>query len=108
MKANDNINNDQNSNIEDNIEKKYKILDKLGTGGFCIVYLVKDYKTNIEFAAKVLNKNTEDDREEKINKLVSSINSDNILRFVSSWVGTIVRKGEVFNNKKYYIFDYAS
>ena len=107
MEANDNINNDQNSNIEDNIEKKYKILDKLGTGGYCVVYLVKDYKTNIEFAAKVFDKNTEDDREKKINELVSSINSDNILKFVTSGVGTIVRKGKVLDNKKYYIFDYA-
>ena len=42
--------------LEGKFADHYQVLDELGTGGFATVYLVKELKTQKEFAAKIIKK----------------------------------------------------
>ena len=100
----------KSNNIEeDNINREYKIIDELGYGTFSTVYKVEQYKTNKEYAAKVPHEdNDEDTREEDNYKIINTINSENIIKLITSGKGRIVNGGEVSNNKKYLILELCS
>ena len=49
------------------IDDKYSIISEKNSGGFGTVYLVRDKKTNKEYAAKIINKDTSYKREVEIN-----------------------------------------
>jgi hypothetical protein len=94
---------------EDNINGEYKIMDKLGNGNFCTVYKVKQYKTNEEYAAKVTHEDDDENaREENNYKIINTINSENIIKLITSGKGRIVNGGEVSNNRKYLILELCS
>ena len=100
----------KSNNIEeDNINREYKIIDELGYGTFSTVYKVEQYKTNKEYAAKVPHEdNDEDTREEDNYKIINTINSENIIKLITSGKGRIVNGGEVSNYKKYLILELCS
>ena len=91
-----------------NIENKYLLIKKLGWGAHCVVYLVKEKDTNKEYAAKVLNNEENNTTEIDINLKISSLKNKYIMNLVDKGIGTIVKKGKIFENKHYYIFEYAS
>ena len=91
-----------------NIENKYLLIKKLGWGANCVVYLVKEKDTNKEYAAKVLNNEENNTTEIDINLKISSLKNKYIMNLVDKGIGTIVKKGKIFENKHYYIFEYAS
>ena len=44
------------SNIQEKIDGKYKIIEKIGSGGQANIFLVEKIGTNEEYAAKVFKK----------------------------------------------------
>ena len=94
--------NKSNDKEEDNINREYKIIDELGKGQFSTVYKVKQYETNREYAAKVpLEDNDEDTREEENYKVINTINSENIIKLITSGKGRIVNKFLIIKNILY-------
>ena len=95
--------------ICENIDKKYEIIDKKGSGASSIVFLVKDSTTNKLYAAKVLkNQREEYDKEVEMLNAIKEINSPYILNLVDNGIGNVFRKGNVFKEKQYIILEYAS
>ena len=95
--------------ICENIDKKYEIIDKKGSGGTSIVFLVKDSTTKKIYAAKVLKKQSEYyDDEVKILNDLKEINCPYILNLIDNGTGDVARKGNVFKEKQYIILEYAS
>ena len=93
----------------DNIDKKYEIIDKKGSGGSSIVFLVKDSTTKKIYAAKVLRKQDKYYYNEvKILNDLKGINCPYILNLVDNGIGNVTRKGKVFKEKQYIILEYAS
>ena len=93
----------------ENIDKKYDIIEKKGSGASSIVFLVKDSTTKKLYAAKVLKKQDTDfnNEVEMLNEL-KEINSPYILNLINSGTGNVARKGNVFKEKQYIILEYAS
>lgn len=71
------------------IDDKYIRLSKLGSGGTANVYLVRDLKTNEEYAAKVLK--SESVNFEKEMNILRLINHPNIINIKEGGVGNIVK-----------------
>ena len=93
----------------ENIDKKYEIIDKKGSGASSIVFLVKDSTTNKLYAAKVMKKQKEEyDNEVEMLSDIKEINSPYILNLVDNGIGNVFRKGNVFKEKQYLILEYAS
>ena len=102
----------------DNIDKKYDIIDKKGSGATSVVFLVKDSTTKKIYAAKVLKKQSKifNDEIEILNALKNTENEENgenqesryILNLINNGTGNVVRKGKVFKEKQYIILEYAS
>ena len=93
----------------DNIDKKYEIIDKKGSGGTSIVFLVKDSTTKKIYAAKVMRKQNKNyNIEVEILNDLKGINSPYILNLVDNGIGNVARKGNVFKEKQYIILEYAS
>ena len=93
----------------ENIDKKYDIIDKKGSGATSVVFLVKDSTTKKIYAAKVLRKQDKYYYNEvKILNDLKGINSPYILNLVDNGIGNVTRKGKVFKEKQYIILEYAS
>ena len=91
----------------DIIDNKYTIVKKIGIGQFSHIYLVKD--NNIEYAAKIVIKNTNEFQQElQMTTLASGLNNPNIIHLFNNGIGTIKIAGLVKNNKPYLILDYCS
>ena len=96
------------SNIQE-IGSDYSIISEKSSGGFATVYLVKDKKTNKEYAAKILNKDKYYKREVEINKLLKKLKIPNIVEYIYSSDNDIITlKGEKPEKMKYMIFNYYS
>ena len=90
----------------ENIDKKYDIIEKKGSGASSIVFLVKDSTTKKIYAAKVLKKQDKIfNNEVKILNELKEINSPYILNLINSGTGNIARKGNVFKEKQYIILE---
>lgn len=99
----------ENNIQEQEIADKYSIILEKSSGGFATVYLVKDKKTNKEYAAKILEKDNYFKREVEINKLLKKLNIPNIVEYIDSGENDIIiLKGEPPEKKKYMIFEYYS
>ena len=98
--------------ICENINKKYEIIEKKGSGATSVVFLVKDSTTKKLYAAKVLKKQSIcfNDEIEILNALKNTENEENqyILNLENNGTGDVVRKGNVFKEKQYIILEYAS
>ena len=71
----------------ENIDKKYEIIDKKGSGASSIVFLVKDSTTNKLYAAKVMKKQKEEyDNEVEMLSAIKEINRPYILNMVDNGI----------------------
>lgn len=87
------------------LDEKYIRLSKLGSGGTANVYLVRDMKTNEEYAAKVLkSENVDFEKEVNILKL---INHPNIINIKGGGIGSIVKNCVPGPNVQYIILELA-
>ena len=93
----------------ENIDKKYDIIEKKGSGASSVVFLVKDSTTKKIYAAKVLLKQDIlfNNEVEMLNAL-KGVNSPYILNLINNGTGNVLRKGRVFKEKQYLILEYAS
>ena len=95
----------------ENIDKKYDIIEKKGSGASSIVFLVKDSTTKKLYAAKVLIKQNKyfDNEIEMLNDLKSTENQDNqyIINLINNDTGNVFKKNKVLKEKQYIILEYA-
>jgi serine/threonine protein kinase len=96
----------------ENIDKKYDIIEKKGSGATSIVYLVKDSTTKKIYAAKILKKQNIcfNYEIEMLNALKNAEKEENqyILNLVNNGTGDVVKKDKVLKDKQYLILEYAS
>ena len=90
------------------IGDKYSIILEKSNGGFATVYLVKDNKTNKEYAAKVLDRDDYYESEFAINKILKDLNIPNVVKFIVEGNDLITLKKKEPEKKKYLIFEYYS
>ena len=95
---------------QDTLDKKYSIIKRLGCGGEGVVYLVKEIDSNNEYAAKMIEKKKNVEKEIRLNKKISSVNPPipYVIRFITEGKGDFIRGGNKLENQKYYLFEYAS
>ena len=93
----------------ENIDKKYDIVEKKGSGATSIVYLVKDSTTKKFYAAKILKQQSTcfDDEVEMLNTLKET-NNPYILNLVNHGTGNVTLKNKVLKEKQYLVLEYAS
>ena len=96
----------QKDNIIDN---RYSIISKIGSGGFGVVYTVKDEQENGgPYAAKIFKILKGVDREIEILNILKDLHNPFIINIIDySDKGTIIRNGKIFKDKKYCILEYA-
>ena len=71
----------------ENIDQKYEVIDKKGSGASSIVFLVKDSTTNKLYAAKVMKKQKEEyDNEVEMLSAIKEINRPYILNMVDNGI----------------------
>ena len=69
---------------EDSLGNDYSVIERLGSGGQAVVYLVKEKNSGIEYVAKLLEKEEYNDNEIRLNEKISNkINPPNpyIIRY---------------------------
>lgn len=85
------------------IDDKYSIISEKNSGGFGTVYLVRDKKTNKEYAAKIINKDTSYKREVEINIKLQQSKIPNIVEYIDSNDNDIITLKDKEPEKKGYI-----
>ena len=92
------------------LDNKYEMASLIGIGGYSEVYLVKDIKTQREYAAKIITKYSVNLANElKICKIIKEqIKSPYIIEFIENGIGPIQKGEKIIKNQEYYIFNYAS
>ena len=93
---------------EESINFRFKILEKIGSGGTAYVFKVKDLDTNIECAAKVLREIKCEYYEKEINILNELKQAKNpyICNIIESGEGLLIRKDKPQVSKKYFVLEY--
>ena len=88
---------------QDTLDKKYSIIKRLGCGGEGVVYLVKEIDSNNEYAAKMMEKKKNVEKEIRLNKRISSVNPPipYVIRFITEGKGDFIRGGNKLENQKY-------
>ena len=95
--------------ICENIDKKYDIIEKKGSGASSVVYLVKDSSTKKTYAAKILKKQSiYFENEIKMLNALKEAQNPYILNLVNSGTGNVVLKDKDLKEKQYLILEYAS
>ena len=93
----------------ENIDKKYDIIEKKGSGASSVVYLVKDSTTKKTYAAKILKKQDIVFKNEvDILNALKEAQNPYILNLVNSGTGNVVLKDKDLKEKQYLILEYAS
>ena len=108
----------------DTLGDNYSVIERLGSGGQAVVYLVREIYSGIEYVAKLIKKEVEEDEDEdenenededtfnleiKLNQKISTINPPNlyILRYFKHGTTNFNRKGICYENVPYLILEYA-
>ena len=99
----------------DTLGDNYSVIERLGSGGQAVVYLVREIKSGIQYVAKLINNEDEDKDEDnynleiKLNQKISTINPPNlyILRYFKHGITNFNRKGNCYENVPYLILEYA-
>ena len=95
--------------VWENIDKKYDIIEKKGSGASSVVYLVKDSTTKKTYAAKILKKQDIVFKNEvDILNALKEAQNPYILNLVNSGTGNVVLKDKDLKEKQYLILEYAS
>jgi serine/threonine protein kinase len=98
----------EKSNNQEQIDKKYLIIEKVGTGGQANVFLVKDRHTEIKYVAKVLKEEDNTlENEIKILQNLKKYNNPYIINIIDSGEGEIIRNFRKTKNTKYCILENA-
>ena len=98
----------EKSNNQEQIDKKYLIIEKVGTGGQANVFLVKDRQTEIKYVAKVLKEEDNTlENEIKILQNLKKYNNPYIINIIDSGEGEIIRNFRKTKNTKYCILENA-
>ena len=108
----------------DTLGDNYSVIERLGSGGQAVVYLVREIYSGIEYVAKLIKKEDEEDEDEdenenededtfnleiKLNQKISTINPPNlyILRYFKHGTTNFNRKGICYENVPYLILELA-
>ena len=87
------------------LDKKYKLLSKLGSGATSEVYLGEDLNSNEKLAIKILKLDTK--AYEKETEMLSNLHHKNILNLISNGEGQIEKEENKSLSYKYIILEYA-
>jgi len=92
--------------LQENIDSKYSIVEKIGSGGQANVFHVVKIGTNEEYAAKVFKFDT-DSITNEINMLqeVKQYQCPYIINMIASGEGIIVRKNRKTKIRKYFVLE---
>ena len=96
----------EENELQENIDSKYLILEKIGSGGQANVFRVVKIGTNEEYAAKVF-KSDNDSITNEINMLqeVKQYQCPYIINIIASGEGNIVRKNRKTEVRKYFVIE---
>jgi serine/threonine protein kinase len=87
------------------LDKKYKLLSKLGSGATSEVYLGENLETKEKIAIKILKLDTKPFEQET--ETLSLLHHKNILNLISKCEGAIEKEQNKSPNYKYIILEYA-
>ena len=96
----------EDSDIEEKIDSKYKIIEKIGSGGQANIFSVVKIGTNEIYAAKVF-KYKSDSIDNEINMLqeVKQYQCPYIINIIDSGEGEVIRKNRKTKERKYFILE---
>ena len=99
----------EKDNIKEQIDSKYLIEEKIGSGLSSKVFLVKEIISKKEYVAKVFKEKFQFLYYKEINILnkLKEKNNEYIIKFVNSGEGEVIRKNRETTKSKYCIFEYA-
>ena len=96
-----------NSEKEEQIDNKYLIKEKIGSGGQANVFLVTEKGNNKNYVAKVSKENDSMNNEINILKELKEYNNPYITNLIDSGEGKIIRINREPKTRKYCILEYA-
>ena len=96
------------SNSQEQIDSKYLIKEKVGTGFTSNIFLVKDIKTDDEYIAKVFKDQIKflSDKEINILNILKKENNPYIVKIIDSGEGDVIRKNRQTKKSRYCILEY--
>ena len=97
----------ENSEKEEQIDSKYLIKEKIGSGGQANVFLVTEKGNNKNYVAKVSKENDSMNNEINILKNLKEYNNPYIINLIDSGEGEIIRINREPKTRKYCILEYA-
>ena len=94
------------SDKEESIDSKYKIIEKIGSGGQANIFRVKKIGTDKEYAAKVFKKDSKYiDNEINMLQEVKQYQCPYIIKIIDSGEGKVIRKERETKERKYFILE---
>ena len=99
----------ESEKIEEQIDSKYLIEEKIGTGYSANAFLVKEKESNKEYVAKVFKENNTTLFDNEVNMLntLKGHNNPYIVNILTSGEGEVIRKERKTRKCQYYILEYA-
>ena len=96
--------------IEEQIDSKYLIEGKIGTGFTANAFLVKEKNSGLKYVAKVFKEKKKYlfENEVKILNILKQFNNPYIVNIIDSGEGDIIRNNRETVKSKYYILEYAT
>jgi len=95
------------SNEHGILHDRYELIKSIGEGCSSEVYIVKDLQdNNKEYALKLFKKSKYFENEVKMNKIISEMKNSSFIKYITSSVGYLLKKGEK-TLYPYIIFEFA-
>ena len=96
------------SNSQEQIDSKYLIKEKVGTGFTSNIFLVKEIKTDDEYIAKVFKDQIKflSDKEINILNILKKEDNPYIVKIIDSGEGDVIRKNRQTKKSRYCILEY--
>jgi len=92
---------------QEEIDSKYKIIEKIGAGGQANAFLVEEKETKKEYVAKVLKREDSKTIKNEIDilKELKEYNNPYIIKIIDSGKGIIIRKNRKKRKRDYFIME---
>jgi len=92
---------------QEEIDSKYKIIEKIGAGGQANAFLVEEKETKKEYVAKVLKREDSKTIKNEIDilKELKEYNNPYIIKVIDSGKGIIIRKNRKKRERDYFIME---
>ena len=92
---------------QEEIDSKYKIIEKIGAGGQANAFLVEEKETKKEYVAKVLKREDSKTIKNEIDilKELKEYNNPYIIKIIDSGKGIIIRKNRKKRERDYFIME---